>query len=68
MRLQGKGRLEVGLDADLTIFDVSEETCLFTDSEGQSVAGEKQLVPLAAIVAGQWFITDEGKKHHVFDL
>lgn len=66
--LHSKGRLEPGMDADLTIFDLKEETCLFTDSEGQSVAGEKQLVPLAAIVAGHWFITDEGKKHHVFDL
>ncbi|MEM6051556.1 amidohydrolase/deacetylase family metallohydrolase [Erwinia sp. P7711] len=68
LRLHSKGRLEPGMDADLTIFDLKEETCLFTDSEGQSVAGEKQLVPLAAIVAGHWFITDEGKKHHVFDL
>ncbi|WP_338571650.1 amidohydrolase/deacetylase family metallohydrolase [Erwinia billingiae] len=68
LRLHSKGRLEVGRDADLTIFDVKEETCLFTDSEGLSVSGEKQLVPLAAVVGGQWFITDEGKKNHVFDL
>ncbi|WP_034944515.1 amidohydrolase/deacetylase family metallohydrolase [Erwinia oleae] len=68
LRLHGKGRLEPGADADLTIFDVKEESCLFIDSEGQSVSGEKQLMPLAAVVAGQWFITDEGKKHHVFDL
>lgn len=68
LRLHSKGRLDVGRDADLTIFDVKEETCLFTDSEGQSVSGEKQLVPLAAVVGGQWFITDEGKKNHVFDL
>ncbi|MGB9095774.1 amidohydrolase/deacetylase family metallohydrolase [Erwinia sp.] len=68
LRLHSKGRLEVGLDADLTIFNVKEETCLFTDSEGESVSGEKQLVPLAAVVGGQWFITDEGKKNHVFDL
>lgn len=68
LRLSGKGRLDVGCDADLTIFDVKEETRLFTDSEGQSESGEKQLVPLAAVVSGQWFITDEGKKHHVFDL
>lgn len=68
LRLHRKGRLDVGMDADLTIFDVKEETCLFTDSEGLSVSGEKQLVPLAAVVGGQWFITDEGKKNHVFDL
>lgn len=68
LRLRDKGRLEVGFDADLTIFDLKEESCLFTDSEGQSVAGEKQLVPLVAVAGGQWFTTDEGKKHHVFDL
>lgn len=68
LRLRDKGRLAVGYDADLTIFDVKDETCLFTDSEGVSVTGEKQLMPLVAVVSGQWFITDEGKKHHVFDL
>lgn len=68
LHLHNKGRLAPGLDADLTIFDIKEESCLFTDAEGLSVSGEKQLVPLAAVVGGQWFITDEGKKHHVFDL
>ncbi|WP_345830185.1 amidohydrolase/deacetylase family metallohydrolase [Erwinia sp. HDF1-3R] len=68
LRLHDRGRLEVGLDADLTLFDLKEEPCLFIDSEGQSVAGEKQLIPLAAVVGGEWFITDEGKKHHVVNL
>lgn len=68
LRLLQKGRLEVGYDADLTVFDVQDASCVFTDSEGQSATGEKQLVPLAAVVAGRWFVTEEGKKHHVFDL
>ena len=68
LRLAQKGRLAVGYDADLTIFDLREGTAPFTDSEGESVTGEKQLLPLAAIVGGQWRITEEGKKHHVFDL
>lgn len=68
LRLHNKGKLEVGFDADLTLFDLNETACVFTDSEGKSEAGEKQLVPLAAMVKGKWFITDEGKKHHVFDL
>lgn len=68
LRLHNKGKLAVGFDADLTLFDLHEAPCVFTDSEGKSAAGEKQLVPLAAMVKGKWFITDEGKKHHVFDL
>ncbi|MFC0142431.1 amidohydrolase/deacetylase family metallohydrolase [Erwinia mallotivora] len=68
LRLHQKGRLRVGGDADLTLFDLQAENCLFIDSEGKSVAGEQQLIPLAAMVGGRWFITDEGKKQHVFDL
>ena len=55
-----KGRLEVGYDADLTIFTVKEETRPFIDSEGEQVAGEQHLVPLAAVVAGRWIAIKEG--------
>ncbi|CAK9886119.1 MAG: Deacetylase [Candidatus Erwinia impunctatus] len=68
VNLPQKGRLEPGYDADLTLFDIESEETQFIDSEAVTVTGEKQLIPLAAIVAGKWFITDEGKKHHVFDL
>ncbi len=68
LHLKNKGRLVVGGDADLTIFTVNEEPCLFVDSEEKQVRGEKHLVPLAAVVAGQWIVTDEGKANHVFDL
>ncbi len=68
LRLRNKGELAVGFDADLTLFDLQEKPCVMTDSEGVSSTGEKQLVPLAAVVKGKWFITDEGKKHHVFTL
>lgn len=68
LRLHRKGQLAAGYDADLTIFDLQGTSCLLTDSEGESVAGEKQLLPLAAVVGGKWLITEEGKKHHVFDL
>ncbi|MCX8958237.1 amidohydrolase/deacetylase family metallohydrolase [Erwinia psidii] len=68
LRLNAKGCLRVGGDADLTLFDINEENSLFTDAEGQSVSGKKQLIPLVAVVGGRWFITDEGKKHHVFCL
>lgn len=63
LRLQRKGQLKVGYDADLTVFSFKEETRPFIDSEGEQVAGEKHLVPLAAVVAGTWIATEEGKAH-----
>lgn len=68
LRLNNKGCLAVGYDADLTIFTVKEEARPFVDAEGEQVLGEQHLVPLAAVVAGQWHLTDEGKANHVFDL
>ncbi|WP_442799145.1 amidohydrolase/deacetylase family metallohydrolase [Pantoea vagans] len=63
LRLLRKGQLKVGYDADLTIFSVKEETRPFIDSEGEQVAGEKHLIPLAAVVAGTWIATKEGIAH-----
>ncbi|MBB1228783.1 MULTISPECIES: amidohydrolase/deacetylase family metallohydrolase [Pantoea] len=63
LRLHRKGQLKVGYDADLTVFSVKEETRPFIDSEGEQVAGEKHLVPLAAVVAGTWIATEEGIAH-----
>ncbi|MBD8183756.1 amidohydrolase/deacetylase family metallohydrolase [Pantoea agglomerans] len=63
LSLQRKGQLKVGYDADLTVFSVKEETRPFIDSEGEQVAGEKHLVPLAAVVAGTWIATEEGIAH-----
>lgn len=61
LRLTHKGRLDVGFDADLTIFTVKEEAHPFVDSDGERVEGEKHLIPLAAVVAGEWILTEEGK-------
>lgn len=63
LRLLRKGQLKVGYDADLTVFSVKEETRPFIDSEGEEIAGEKHLVPLAAVVAGTWIATEEGIAH-----
>lgn len=68
LRLKRKGHLEPGYDADLTLFTFSDEACPLDDSEGESVLGHQHFVPLAAVVAGQWKVTDEGKANHVFDL
>lgn len=68
LRLSAKGRLEVGADGDLTIFTLSEQPVLFTDSENDSLQADSQLVALAAVRAGKWFTTEQGKSEHVFDL
>lgn len=68
LRLPNKGRLEVGCDADLTLFDIEHAPQVFIDSESQSLKGDRILVPLAAIVAGEPLLTDEGKSKNVFNL
>lgn len=68
LRLADKGRLEVGADADFTIFTLSEESRPLVDADGISETGAKHFTPLAAVVAGKWVMTDEGKANHVFDL
>ncbi len=68
LRLTNKGRLSVGLDGDLTIFAKRRQPTIFTDSESQTLQGEQLLVALAAVRAGKWFVTEQGKEEHVFDL
>lgn len=68
LRLASKGRLSVGLDGDLTIFTQRRQPTVFTDSESQTLQGEQLLVALAAVRAGKWFVTEQGKEEHVFDL
>lgn len=68
LRLTGKGRLEVGADADLTLFEVTSGPTLFMDTEAQSRSGDQQLLPLAALVGGELVLTHNGKSHHAFCL
>lgn len=68
LRLTHKGRLAVGLDADLTIFDLRREPTVFTDSDNDLLQTEQILVPLAAIRAGKAFLTQHGSVLHAFDL
>lgn len=68
LKLANKGRLEVGCDADLTIFELRKAPQVFVDSENESVNGDQLLVPLAAVLAGEVILTDEGKAVHVFSL
>ncbi|MFM5789509.1 amidohydrolase/deacetylase family metallohydrolase [Aeromonas caviae] len=66
LRLLGKGRLEVGADADITLFEVSCGPTLFTDTEAGARSGDRQLLPLAALVGGALVLTHYGKSHHAF--
>lgn len=68
LRLSGKGRLEVGADADLTLFEVASGPTLFMDTESQSRRGDQQLQPIAVLVGGELVLTHYGKSHHAFCL
>lgn len=68
LRLRSKGAIEPGLDADFTLFTVAHESVLFVDAEGLAEQGDRQLIPVAAIVAGECWMTEEGKKHNVFTV
>ncbi|WP_033570299.1 amidohydrolase/deacetylase family metallohydrolase [Dickeya undicola] len=68
LRLPTRGRLSSGLDADLTLFRLREGDVSLADSDNVLLQGHRTLIPLAAMVAGQWFMTNEGKKHHVFNV
>lgn len=68
LRLAKKGRLAVGFDADLTIFDLRRQPVLFNDAENSALQADQLLTPLAAIRAGRGYLTEQGRAEHVFDL
>lgn len=68
LRLRHKGRLVVGYDADLTLFDLRRQPVLFTDAENDSLQADQLLTPLAAIRAGKGYMTEQGSAEHAFDL
>lgn len=68
LRLHDKGRLTVGADADLTLFELAHQPRLFADTEAQHRSGDHQLMPVAALVAGKLTLTQYGESHHVFRL
>ncbi|UXN05052.1 amidohydrolase/deacetylase family metallohydrolase [Bartonella sp. HY406] len=67
-KIANKGRLEVGYDADLTLFNISNQPQNALDSEGVSQICQQNFVPLAAVVAGELFPTREGESNHDIDL
>ena len=67
LHLKNKGHLAEGYDADLTIFDVKQSHLTLSDAEGAVRETDKQIVPMAAIVAGQCYLTKEGEAEHVIN-
>lgn len=68
LRLKSKGRLQPGLDADLTLFMLQRQPTVLMDAENDSLQAEKLLVPLAAIRAGKGYMTEQGSAEHAFDF
>ena len=68
LRLKHKGRLQVGLDADLTLFTLKRQPTVLVDAENDSLQAEQLLVPLAAIRAGKGYMTEQGSAEHAFDF
>ncbi|KXF80221.1 amidohydrolase/deacetylase family metallohydrolase [Enterovibrio coralii] len=67
LRLETKGQLVVGCDADLTLYNIEHAQVTFTDTEGDTRTGEQRFAPLAAIVGGEMTLTEKGQTHHVFN-
>lgn len=71
LHLENKGKLSIGYDADLTIFDIKQETVSLSDSEGEVRQSHEQFVPLACVVTGSKEhtvcieITEEGSKNEL---
>ncbi|MGX6961918.1 amidohydrolase/deacetylase family metallohydrolase [Vagococcus xieshaowenii] len=53
--LSNKGRLEKGMDADLTVFDMIEEEKIIVDSNGNEAIVRHQIIPNKTVVAGELF-------------
>ena len=68
LRMPEKGRLAVGADADFSMFDVSSEPQTVRDSEGETATCTQNIIPLAAIVAGEVLSTKQGKEIYDFHL
>lgn len=68
LHLHNKGHLAPGYDADLTIFDVKDANLTLSDAEGAVRETNRQIVPIAAIVAGQCYATKEGEAENAINL
>lgn len=68
LRLIHKGRLEVGYDADLTLFTLPQTPTVLVDAEKESLQTDTILQPLAAVGAGKGYLTEQGSAENAFDF
>lgn len=68
LHLKGKGYLDVGMDADFTIFDLKEERTELSDAEGEVRFGSHKFVPVVAIVGGKAIVSTESESEYAIDL
>ncbi|HAK8074274.1 TPA: amidohydrolase/deacetylase family metallohydrolase [Salmonella enterica] len=68
LNLKTKGRLQPGLDADLTLFTLKRQPTVLVDAENDSLQAEELLTPLAAIRAGKGYMTEQGSAEHAFNF
>lgn len=54
-RLNSKGRIEEGKDADLTIFDIVPSEKKLVDSNGNTRIAKEEIIPRAVIIGGEFY-------------
>lgn len=66
LNLAQKGRLSADYDADLTFFTVDQQAQDLVDSDGMNMKGVRSFKPLAAMIQGELFLTQDGVQSNVF--
>lgn len=59
LNLKNKGELKVGLDSDITIFEIRKGTINLIDSNKESVEGDKYFYPTAVLLNGEYISLEE---------
>ncbi len=64
LHLNRKGYVAPNYDGDLTIFELKDAPIELVDSEGVVRVSQQQIVAVAAVIAGEWILTTQGKEYH----
>jgi dihydroorotase len=66
LKLHQKGHLKANFDGDLTIFELKNEAIELVDADKVCKIHPQQIIPVAAVVAGEWILTTKGAQYHDF--